>query len=43
MSSVALEEQNHPDYVIVMSLGLSQLGLGDYKLFTESLRYTVEV
>ncbi len=30
---------NNPDDVIVMSSGLSRLGLKDYKCITESLRY----
>ncbi len=47
MSSVALKEicdvgENNPDDVIVMSAGLSWLGLGYYKLLPESLCYNLE-
>lgn len=41
-SSVALQELskvNNPDYVIMMSSGLSWLGLRDYKFITERLHY----
>lgn len=33
----------NPDDAIVMSSGLSQLGLEDYRFITESLRYQLEV
>lgn len=42
MSSVALEELskvNNPDYVIMMSSGLSQLGIVDCKFISERLCY----